>query len=198
MVARALHEQGQRSGGPFIAINCGAIPAALLESELFGHVKGAFTDAARDRRGMFQEAHGGTLFLDEIGELPLQLQVKLLRAVQEKEIRPVGSSQAVPVNVRVIAATMRNLSDEVAAGRFRQDLFYRLNVLPIQLPALRERPADIPLLVEYFLARLGPELKTQPVDISSAAMKMLTQYQWPGNVRELEPGGENAGPERRP
>ena len=155
MVARALHEQGQRSGAPFIAINCGAIPSALLESELFGHVKGAFTDAARDRRGMFQEAHEGTLFLDEIGELPLQLQVKLLRAVQEKEIRPVGSSQAIPVNVRVIAATMRNLSDEVAAGRFRQDLFYRLNVLPIQLPPLRERPADIPLLVEYFLGPFG-------------------------------------------
>ena len=186
LVARALHEQGQRSRAPFIAINCGAIPAALLESELFGHVKGAFTDAARDRRGMFQEAHEGTLFLDEIGELPLQLQVKLLRAVQEKEIRPVGSSQAIPVNVRVIAATMRNLNDEVAAGRFRQDLFYRLNVLPIQLPPLRERPADIPLLVEYFLARLGPELNTQSMDVSAAAMKMLTHYQWPGNVRELE------------
>ncbi|MBV69725.1 MAG: hypothetical protein CMH52_00120 [Myxococcales bacterium] len=186
LVAKALHYKGQRQSEPFIAVNCGAIPEALLESELFGHVRGAFTDANRDRAGLFQEANKGTLFLDEVGELPLQLQVKLLRVVQEREIRPVGGSRAIPVDVRVVAATVRDLAADVSAGQFRQDLYYRLNVLPIHLPSLRERPADIPLLVQHFLNKLGPELNPALTTVLPAAMKLLVQYGWPGNVRELE------------
>ncbi len=186
LVARALHYQGRRQSEPFIAVNCGAIPEALLESELFGHVRGAFTDANRDRAGLFQEANKGTLFLDEVGELPLQLQVKLLRVVQEREIRPVGGSRAIPVDVRVVAATVRDLEADVASGQFRQDLFYRLNVLPIHLPPLRDRPADIPLLIDHFLKKLGPELNPLLSNVMPDAMKLLVQYGWPGNVRELE------------
>jgi two-component system response regulator AtoC len=186
LVAKALHYKGARAAKPFIAINCGAIPEALLESELFGHVRGAFTDASRSRRGLFEEADGGTIFLDEIGELPMHLQVKLLRVLQESEIRKVGDSHAIPINVRVVAATVRNLEAAVKNGQFREDLFYRLNVLPIELPPLRERPADVPLLVAHFMERLGPELNPRLKNVDSDAMRILTHYHWPGNVRELE------------
>ncbi|NLY94532.1 MAG: sigma-54-dependent Fis family transcriptional regulator [Myxococcales bacterium] len=186
LVARALHEEGSRAQGPFVAINCGAIPDALLESELFGHKKGAFTDAHADRRGLFEEADGGTLFLDEIGELPLPLQVKLLRVLQEGTIRPLGARTDKKVNVRVVAATVRNLQEEVAAGRFREDLFYRLNVLPIRVPPLRERKEDIPLLVEHFVERCNARLGTRIHTVSPKAMRHLMAYSYPGNVRELE------------
>ncbi|MCA9543688.1 MAG: sigma-54-dependent Fis family transcriptional regulator, partial [Myxococcales bacterium] len=170
----------------------GAIPENLLESELFGHVRGAFTDATRSRRGLFEEADKGTLFLDEIGELPLALQVKLLRVLQEEEIRRVGESRPTGVDVRVIAATVRNLPEEVKAGRFREDLFYRLNVLPIALPSLAERPGDIPLLVEHFVERFNRRLGTAIAGVTPAAMKHLMHHGWPGNVRELENAIERA------
>ena len=186
LVAKALHFNSVRKAGAFIAVNCGAIPENLLESELFGHVKGAFTDASHQRRGLFEEAHGGTIFLDEVGELPLNLQVKLLRVLQEGEIRRVGESRSTPVDVRVIAATVRDLAVESAEGRFRQDLFYRLNVLPIRMPPLRERKSDIPLLVEHFLARFNQRLNTRCRGLDPAAMRLLMQHDWPGNVRELE------------
>jgi two-component system response regulator AtoC len=171
---------------PFIAVNCGAIPDTLLESELFGHRKGAFTDASRDRKGLFEEASGGTLFLDEIGELPLILQVKLLRVLQEGEIRRLGDSQDIRVDVRVVAATARDLSAEVGRGAFREDLFYRLNVFALHLPALRERREDIPLLVEHFLARMNARMGLAIAGASAEAMRLLIAYDWPGNVRELE------------
>ncbi len=186
LVAKALHFQGSRRNKPFVAVNCGAIPENLLESELFGHVRGAFTDATRSRRGLFEEADGGTLFLDEIGELPLSLQVKLLRVLQEEEIRRVGESRPTSVDVRVIAATVRDLGEEAREGRFREDLYYRLNVLPIRLPALAERPGDIPLLVEHFIKRLNARLGTQVEGVTAPAMKHLMHHAWPGNVRELE------------
>ncbi|MEZ4471015.1 MAG: sigma-54 dependent transcriptional regulator [bacterium] len=186
LVAKALHYNGIRRDGPFVAVNCGAIPESLLESELFGHVKGAFTDASHQRRGLFEEASGGTLFLDEVGELPLALQVKLLRVLQEGEIRRVGESRSTPVDVRVIAATVRDLAAETTAGRFRQDLFYRLNVLPIRLPPLRERKSDIPLLLEHFVGRFNERLGTRCRGTDKAAQKLLMQHDWPGNVRELE------------
>jgi two-component system response regulator AtoC len=186
LVARAIHGQSPRAAGPLVAVNCGAIPATLLESELFGHRKGAFTDAVRDKRGLFEEASTGTLFLDEIGELPLGLQVKLLRVLQEQEVRPLGSNVDIKVDTRVIAATVRNLSAEVAAGRFREDLFYRLNVLPIHLPPLRERRQDIPVLIEHFIRRMNQKLGTQVEGVSAAAARALMEYSWPGNVRELE------------
>ncbi len=188
LIAQSIHQRSDRSSGPFVAINCGAIPETLLESQLFGHVKGSFTGADRDHDGFCRQAEGGTIFLDEIGETPLSIQVKLLRMLQEREIYPVGSSSPVKVDVRVIAATNRNLEDEVAAGNFRTDLYYRLNVIPLQLPALRERTDDIPLLVDHFLKRcLGPEYTGGLGNfIDEAAMRILAAYDWPGNVRELE------------
>ena len=186
LVARAIHSSSPRARAAFIAVNCGAIPINLLESELFGHRKGAFTDASRDRKGLFEEASGGTLFLDEIGELPLSLQVKLLRVLQEGEIRRLGDSQDIKVDVRVVAATARDLADEVKRGAFREDLYYRLNVFALHLPALRDRREDIPLLVEHFLARMNARMGLAVSGITAEALRILTSYDWPGNVRELE------------
>lgn len=177
LIARALHYISGRSGMPFLAVNCGAITESLLESELFGHVKGAFTGAMTDNKGLFRSANGGTLFLDEIAEMPLHLQVKLLRALQEKEVTPVGSVNAYSTDVRIIAATNRDLETEVSAGRFREDLFYRLNVIQLTVPPLRERRDDIPVLAKHF---------ANGTPIASDALKMLSAYDWPGNVRELE------------
>ena len=192
LVARLIHRESPRAGGPFVAVNCGAIPEALLESELFGHVKGAFTGATRDKAGLFEEAHNGTLFLDEIGELPAALQVKLLRALQEGDIRRVGSTEATVVDVRVIAATNRDLEADVASGRFRADLFYRINVVAIALPPLRERPEDLPELAQFFLARHAARMGLTPHGISPAAMRAIAEHAWPGNVRELEHAIERA------
>jgi two-component system response regulator AtoC len=186
LVARAIHSRGVRKTQPFVAINCGAIPENLLESELFGHKKGAFTDASSDRRGLFEEASGGTLFLDEIGELPLNLQVKLLRVLQEEHIRRIGDSRDVKVDVRIIAATHRDLAAEAKAGRFREDLFYRINVLPIVIPPLRARKEDVHLLIDHFITRNNARLGTQIRGLSSEARKLMMEYAWPGNVRELE------------
>jgi two-component system response regulator AtoC len=186
LVARALHKRSPRADKPFVAINCGAIPEALMESELFGHKRGAFTDAHSDKRGIFQEADGGTLFLDEIGELAPVLQVKLLRALQEGVVRPLGATKDVAVDVRVVAATVRDLAKESAAGRFREDLYYRLNVLLITVPPLRQRIDDVPLLLEHFIKRYNERLGTQIKGIDPKARKILLGYHWPGNVRELE------------
>jgi len=186
LVARALHRLGPRAEKPFVPINCGAIPEALLESELFGHRRGAFTDASADKRGLFEEAHGGTLFLDEIGELPLALQVKLLRALQEGTIRRLGDTKDAQVDVRVIAATVRELKKEVDGGRFREDLYYRLNVLQVTVPPLRDRMEDIPLLVDHFVEQCNARLGTDIRGVDAAARKLLLAYGWPGNVRELE------------
>ncbi len=185
LVARAIHRRSKRTG-PFVAVNCGAIPENLLESELFGHKKGAFTDAVQDRRGLFEEANGGSLFLDEIGELPLALQVKLLRVLEDEKIRRLGETRDLQVDVRIIAATHRDLSNETKAGRFREDLFYRLNVLLIHCPALRDRREDIPLLIEHFLARNNARLGTSIRGLDTEARRLLYEYAWPGNVRELE------------
>ncbi|MGC4066983.1 MAG: sigma-54 dependent transcriptional regulator [Polyangiaceae bacterium] len=185
LVARAIHGRSKRTG-PFVAVNCGAIPENLLESELFGHKKGAFTDATADRRGLFEEAHGGTLFLDEIGELPMQLQVKLLRVLEDERIRRLGEARDLQVDVRILAATHRDLAAEVKAERFREDLYYRLNVLTILVPPLRERREDIPLLVEHFMTRNNARLGTQIRGADSEARRLLYEYAWPGNVRELE------------
>ncbi len=186
LIARAIHRRSNRRGGNFVAINCGAIPENLLESELFGHKKGAFTDAVQDRRGLFEEASGGTLFLDEIGELPLGLQVKLLRVLEDEKIRRLGETRDIQVDVRIIAATHRDLLGETKAGRFREDLFYRLNVLPIHCPPLRERREDVPLLIDHFLARNNARLGTAIRGIDTEARRLLYEYAWPGNVRELE------------
>ena len=186
LVARAVHRRSSRRGGPFVAVNCGAIPENLLESELFGHKKGAFTDAIQDRRGLFEEAHTGTLFLDEIGELPLALQVKLLRVLEDEKIRRLGEARDLQVDVRIVAATHRDLSAETKAGRFREDLFYRLNVLHILVPPLRERRDDVPLLIEHFVARNNNRLGTGIRGIDTEARRLLYEYAWPGNVRELE------------
>jgi two-component system response regulator AtoC len=185
LVARAIHRRSKRSG-PFVAVNCGAIPENLLESELFGHKKGAFTDAVQDRRGLFEEANGGSLFLDEIGELPLALQVKLLRVLEDEKIRRLGETRDLQVDVRIITATHRDLSAETKAGRFREDLFYRLNVLLIHCPALRDRREDIPLLIDHFLARNNVRLGTGIRGLDTEARRLLYEYGWPGNVRELE------------
>ncbi|HUS29443.1 MAG TPA: sigma-54 dependent transcriptional regulator, partial [Kofleriaceae bacterium] len=185
LVARALHSEGSRAKTPFIAVNCGAIPEELMESELFGHKKGSFTGAVADHPGMFQEADGGSLFLDEIGELSPSLQVKLLRALQERKVKPVGASDELEVDVRVIAATNRDLEAEVARGAFRADLYYRLNVIEIRIPPLRHRREDIPLLAEHFLKRFGTE-HGRALTITSEAMRKLESYDFPGNVRELE------------
>jgi two-component system response regulator AtoC len=186
LVARALHTGSSRKNKPFIPLNCGAIPETLLESELFGHKKGAFTDAHADKKGIFAEADQGTLFLDEIGELPLTLQVKLLRVLQEGRIRPLGATRDQPVDVRVVAATVRDLGREVAENRFRDDLYYRLNVLQINVPPLRDRRDDILLLVEHFIERNNGRLGTKIRELDPHARKVLLNHPWPGNVRELE------------
>jgi len=186
LIARALHSRGPRKHRPLVKVNCGAVPASLIESELFGHVKGAFTGALEKRVGRFELADGGTIFLDEIGELPLETQVKLLRVLQEREFEPVGSSKTTRVDVRIIAATNRNLNEEVRAGRFRSDLFFRLNVVPLTVPPLRERPEDIPLLVAYFVARFAKKFARTIDGVSRAAMDRLVAYPWLGNIRELQ------------
>ena len=186
LIARAIHFAGARSARKFQSVNCGALPEGLLESELFGHERGAFTGAVRDKRGLFQEASGGTLFLDEIGEMSTGMQVKLLRALQEKTVRRVGGNAEEPVDVRIIAATNQVLEERIAAGTFREDLYYRINVIPIHLPPLRQRREDIPALVEFFLAKYARELGTPGRRISVEAMRRLETYDWPGNVRELE------------
>jgi two-component system response regulator PilR (NtrC family) len=186
LVARALHTEGNRGSSPFVAVNCGAIPDELMESELFGHVKGAFTGAVADKSGLFQEASSGTLFLDEIGELSLNLQVKLLRALQERKVKRVGSTEEVEVDVRVIAATNRDLEQEVAAGAFRSDLYYRLNVIELRLPPLRERREDIPMLIDHFLRRYSADQGKSVTGVSPEALRVLQDYDYPGNVRELE------------
>jgi two-component system, NtrC family, response regulator AtoC len=183
LVARAIHFRGALAREPFVAVDCGALVPTLMESELFGYEKGAFTGATRSKSGLFQAANGGTLFLDEIGELPLEMQTKLLRALQEKEVRPVGSNDKVNVDVRVIAATNRDLESAYREGTFRKDLYFRLNVVTVHLPPLRERRSDIPMLVHHFLNRYAP---TTHLQVTPAAMKSLLQYDWPGNVRELE------------
>ena len=186
LVARALHSNSPRSSAPLVSINCGGIPENLLESELFGYRKGAFARAVQDKPGRFEEADGGTIFLDEIGELPSPLQVKLLRVLQEEEITPLGGVGSKKIDVRVITATARDLTEEVEAGRFREDLFYRINVMTIHVPPLRERRGDIPLLVGYFIALYNKKLKKNVEGLSSEAMPVLMGYSWPGNVRELE------------
>lgn len=186
LIARAIQGSSERSGKPFVAVNCGALPENLVESILFGHEKGSFTGASDKHLGKFQEANGGTLFLDEVGELPLDMQVKLLRALQEGEIDPVGSKRPIKVDVRIISATNRNLADQVKAGAFREDLFYRLNVFPIEAPSLRDRRDDVPALIEHFIRRFNVEEGKRVSGVSSEALQMLCAYDWPGNVRQLE------------
>ena len=186
LVAKALHYNSERKDAAFVAVNCAAIPEQLLESELFGHMRGAFTDAKVDKRGLFEEAAKGTLFLDEISELPLMLQAKLLRAIQEKEIRRLGANRPIAVDTRLIAATNLNLSEEVKAKRFREDLYYRLNVIEMRLPPLRERREDIPLLVDAFLKKFGQARGKDVKGVSETTLALLIDYAWPGNVRELE------------
>ncbi|HXF74975.1 MAG TPA: sigma-54 dependent transcriptional regulator, partial [Methylomirabilota bacterium] len=186
LIARAIHAHSSRAAGPFIPVNCAAIPETLLESELFGYVRGAFTDARKDRRGLFQEASGGTLFLDEIGEIPLALQAKLLRALEDKEVRPLGANQTVTVDARLLSASNRNLGELVRAGKFRQDLYYRLNVIRIELPPLRERRDDIPLLVNHFIQKFAAGAHRKVEGVEPTALATLKNYHWPGNIRELE------------
>ncbi len=186
LIARAIHFNSNRKKAQFVALNCGAVPENLLESELFGHVKGAFTDAVADKSGLFEQADGGTLLLDEIGEMPSLLQVKLLRVLQECEIRPVGGGATKKVDVRVVSATSRDLARDVAEGRFREDLFYRLNVFCITVPPLRERREDIPFLANHFLEKYGERLGKTGVRLSSEALNIFLRYEWPGNVREME------------
>ncbi len=186
LIARHIHDASPRASRPFVAVNCAAIPEALLESELFGHAKGAFTGATTERQGLFEEAHEGTLFLDELGDLPVSLQVKLLRALQEGEVRPVGDNASRSVDVRLVAATARDLESDVAEGKFRADLYYRINVVRIHLPALRERSEDIPELVRHFIERFNRRLGMRVTGAAPAAMRALVEYPWPGNVRELE------------
>ncbi len=186
LVARAIHFAGPRAGRRFLSINCGALPESLLESELFGHEKGAFTGAVREKKGLLQEAEGGTVFLDEIGEMTPAMQVKLLRTLQERVVRKVGGNEEEPVDVRIIAATNQNLEDKIARGEFREDLYYRINVIPIQLPALRQRREDIPLLVDFFLQKYSREMSLEGKRLSVEALRLLENYDWPGNVRELE------------
>ncbi|MBU2539091.1 MAG: sigma-54 dependent transcriptional regulator [Proteobacteria bacterium] len=186
LVARGIHRESGRAGKPFLAVNCGGMPESLLESELFGYVKGAFTGADKNRNGIFQEADGGTLFLDEIGELPFDAQVKLLRVLQEREVRPVGGARTIPVDVRVLAATSRDLEEEVKTGRFREDLFYRLNVIRLHVPPLRERLEDIPSLCVHLLGRIADKFGKERLELAPASLKILLRHHWPGNVRELE------------
>jgi two-component system response regulator HydG len=192
VIARAIHDHGKRKGGPFIAINCAAVPENLLESELFGHVKGAFTDARGARTGLFAEASRGTLFLDEIGDMPLALQPKLLRALQERKIRPVGGNSEIPIDVRIVAATNKDLEDAIANKTFREDLYFRINVLPVALPPLRARGGDVLLLAEHFVAEFASRTGKAVKGIARAAAEKLLAYQWPGNVRELQNAIERA------
>jgi two-component system response regulator AtoC len=192
LIARAIHFESDRSQMPLVPVNCGGIPETLLESELFGYKKGAFTGADKNKKGLFQEAEGGTIFLDEIGELPLALQVKLLRVLQENEVRMIGDSKSTKIDVRVIAATAKDLEAEVKKGTFREDLFYRLNVLTIKMPPLCGRPEDIPLLCDHFVERFNSTLNKKTKGIAPAAMSLLLEYHWPGNVRELENAIERA------
>ncbi len=186
LVARLIHELGPRGDRPFVPVNCGAIPENLMESEFFGHKKGSFTGAVQDKDGLFMAANGGTLFLDEVGDLPLAMQVKLLRAIQEKSVRPVGSQSEVKVDVRILSATHKDMHELVRQGRFRQDLYYRLNVIELHIPPLRERAGDIPLLAEQICARLAGQMGMAPPQIAAEAMERLKRYDFPGNVRELE------------
>jgi DNA-binding NtrC family response regulator len=186
LIARAVHFNSARARGPFVALNCAAVPGALLESELFGYVRGAFTDAKKDRRGLFQEASGGTLFLDEIGEIAVNLQAKLLRAIEEKEVRPLGANKNEKVDARLISATNGDLEQRVGDGSFRQDLYYRLNVIRIELPPLRERTDDIPILVDHFIQKFNPQSRRTVSGIDNDALEVLMSHRWPGNVRELE------------
>jgi two-component system response regulator PilR (NtrC family) len=186
LVARLIHQSGARAEAPFVPVNCGAIPTELMESELFGHKRGSFTGAVADKKGLVQSAEGGTLFLDEVADLPLHMQVKLLRVVQEKTVRPVGESREERVDVRILSATHRNLSELVAAGRFREDLFYRINVIELRVPSLRERRDDIPDLAANILERMCRRMKLDPPVISEEALQALQAYAFPGNVRELE------------
>ena len=186
LVARLIHENGPRQDKPFVPVNCGAIPSELMESEFFGHKKGSFTGAVTDKEGLFQAASGGTLFLDEVADLPLHMQVKLLRAIQEKAIRPIGESTEIPINVRILSATHKDLAALVQADQFRQDLFYRINVIELHVPSLRERPEDIKVLVDHFLTEIANEWQVDKVGISEEAMDALMTYSFPGNVRELE------------
>ncbi len=192
LIARAIHLNSSRTSNPFLAVNCGALPESLLESELFGHTKGSFTGAVSDKKGLFRAASGGTLFLDEIGEMPTALQVKLLRALQEHEVMPVGATEAVKFDARIIAATNKNLEHEVKEQRFREDLFYRLNVIELTVPPLRERIEDIPLLVKHFVAKCASVQNTFEKLVARDAMEALANYDWPGNVRELENAIERA------
>jgi two-component system response regulator PilR (NtrC family) len=186
LVAHLIHDSGARSEGPFVAVNCGAIPTELMESELFGHKRGSFTGAVADKKGLVQSAEGGTLFLDEVADLPLHMQVKLLRVVQEKTVRPVGEAREETVDVRILSATHKNLAQLVAEGRFREDLFYRINVIEMRVPSLRERPEDIATLADSILARLGHRMKIDPPQLTPSALQILETYSFPGNVRELE------------
>ncbi len=186
VVARLIHSRGPRSNGPFVPVNCGAIPPELMESELFGHIRGSFTGATDDNMGLFQSAKGGTLFLDEVADLPLNMQVKLLRAIQEKAVRPVGASDEIATDVRVLSATHKDLAGEVAEGRFRNDLYYRINVIGLHVPALRERASDIPLLADFLLQRISDSSGQTPHTLEDDAIEALKTYPFPGNVRELE------------
>jgi two-component system response regulator PilR (NtrC family) len=186
LVARLIHEQGPRASGPFVPVNCGAIPTELMESEFFGHKKGSFTGAHGDKEGLFQSAQGGTLFLDEVAELPLHMQVKLLRVIQEKSVRPVGANAEQSVDVRILSATHKNLANLVEEGRFRHDLFYRINVIELTVPPLRERREDVPALAQSILTRLAEDLDEIVPTLSESAIEALVQYPFPGNVRELE------------
>jgi two-component system response regulator AtoC len=192
LVARALHNRSERSDGPFVPVNCGAIPEHLLESELFGHKKGAFTDAVNDKKGLFEAASGGTLFLDEVGELPTVLQVKLLRVLQEERIRRLGETRDVPIDVRIVAATTRDLPEEIEAGRFREELYYRLNVVTVALPPLSARREDIPLLVSHFIQHDSERFGLSIKGCEPEALRVLTNYAWPGNIRELKNAVEHA------
>jgi DNA-binding NtrC family response regulator len=192
VIARYLHNLSSRADGPFLSINCGALPENLLESELFGHVKGSFTGAVRDKQGLFAAARGGTFFMDEVGEMPPSLQIKLLRVLQEREVIPVGATESIPVDVRIIAATNRDLEEEVRRGHFRSDLFYRLNVIALELPALRERRDDLILLIDSFLQELAQERAIPPKALSAEALDAVMVYDWPGNVRELQNALEHA------
>ena len=192
LIARGIHYGGMGTAGSLVPVNCGGIPESLLESELFGYKKGAFTGADRNKKGLFQEAEGGTLFLDEIGELPLSLQVKLLRVLQDNEVRPVGDSKSLQIDVRVIAATSKKLEEEIKKGSFREDLYYRLNVITVKIPPLRERTEDIPLLCKYFIGRFNEILAKDISGLAPEAMARLLEYHWPGNVRQLENAIERA------
>lgn len=186
LIARAIHYNSPRKDGPFVKLNCAALPEGLIESELFGHEKGAFTSAVKQTPGRFELADGGTLFLDEVSEIPIGIQAKLLRVIQEREFERVGSGQSIKVDVRIVATTNRNLEEEIVAGRFRQDLFYRLNVIPLTLPPLRKRPNDIPMLVDHFIRKFNTENHREVKGVTEKSMKLLLGYHWPGNIRELE------------